>query len=125
MEHQDQVFRELFLSYKGKEYKVVPTMAVMRAIEMKGISVPDVVARTADGKPPMALISDMYAALLRSVGVTLTDEQAYAGLVGDAQDEMIKRVGLVLMAFNPVIAEGKNQDAPTETQSNAGATASP
>lgn len=113
------VFRELTIKWKGNEYKFVPSMKLMRSIEMGDISFTDIAVRTSQGRPPISHISLVLAKMLQSAGCKVTDEQVYMELVSGSQDDVTTLIGIVLTAFSPSETNPKNNDAQTESQSEA------
>jgi hypothetical protein len=111
------VFRELTINWKGMEYKFVPSMKLMRSIEMGDISFTDIAVRTSQGRPPISHIAFVLSKMLSSVGCRVTDEEVYAELIGGSQDKVTDLISFVLMAFSPVEQKGKNPDAQTDSQS--------
>ena len=116
------VFRELTINWKGKDYKFVPSMKLMRSIEMADISFTDIAVRTSQGRPPISHISFVLAKMLAAAGCKVQDEEVYGELIGGRQDQVTNLISLVLMAFSPSETNPKNNEAQTESQSEARAT---
>jgi len=113
------VFRELTIKWKGAEYTFVPSMKLMRSIEMGDISFTDIAVRTSQGRPPISHIAFVLAKMLQSAGLKVNDEQVYEELVTGDQASITDLIGAVLSAFSPSETKPKNQDAQTESQSKA------
>lgn len=113
------VFRELTIKWKGNEFKFVPSMKLMRSIEMGDISFTDIAVRTSQGRPPISHIAFVLSKMLQSAGCKVTDEQVYMELVSGSQDDVTALIGVVLTAFSPSETNPKNNDAQTESQSEA------
>jgi len=113
------VFRELTINWKGTDYKFVPSMKLMRSIEMGDISFTDIAVRTSQGRPPISHIAFVLAKMLQSSGCKVTDEQVYMELVGGSQANVTALISVVLTAFSPSETNPKNSDAQTESQSEA------
>lgn len=113
------VFRELTIKWKGEEYRFVPSMKLMRSIEMGDISFTDIAVRTSQGRPPVSHIAFVLSKMLTAAGCRVTDEDVYAELIGGNTDEVTSLISFVLMAFSPVETDGKNPDAQTVSQSKA------
>jgi hypothetical protein len=113
------IFRELTIKWKGEEYRFVPSMKLMRSIEMGEISFTDIAVRTSQGRPPISHISFVLAKMLQSAGAKVTDEQVYEELVTGDQESITFLINLVLTSFSPTEDKSKNQDAQTESQSKA------
>jgi len=110
------VFRELMISWKGTEYKLVPSMKLMRTIEMGDISLTDIAVRTAQGRPPISHIAFVLARMLQSAGATVSEDDAYEELVTGSQEDVTALISVVLQAFSPASANTKNPDAQTGAQ---------
>jgi hypothetical protein len=113
------VFRELTIKWKGKDYTFVPSMRLMRSIEMGDISFTDIAVRTSQGRPPISHIAFVLSKMLVSAGCKVTDEEVYAELISGSQDDVTNLISFVLMAFSPAETNSKNKDAQTESQSEA------
>jgi hypothetical protein len=113
------IFRELTIKWKGEEYRFVPSMKLMRSIEMGDISFTDIAVRTSQGRPPVSHISFVLSKMLQSAGAKVTDEQVYEELVTGDQESITSLISLVLTSFSPTENKSKNQDAQTESQSKA------
>jgi hypothetical protein len=113
------VFRELTIKWKGTEYRFVPSMKLMRSIEMGDISFTDIAVRTSYGRPPVSHIAFVLSKMLTAAGCRVTDEDVYAELIGGSADEVANLISFVLMAFSPAETDGKNLDAQTVSQSKA------
>ena len=118
------VFRELTINWKGTDYKFVPSMRLMRSIEMGDISFTDIAVRTSQGRPPVSHIAYVLAKMLQSAGCKVTEDDVYERLVIGTQDEVTILISTVLTAFSPSETKPKNSDAQTESQSEARATES-
>lgn len=113
------VFRELTIKWKGTEYRFVPSMKLMRSIEMGDISFTDIAVRTSQGRPPVSHIAFVLSKMLTAAGCRVTDEDVYAELIGGSADEVANLISFVLMAFSPAETDGKNPDAQAVSQSKA------
>jgi hypothetical protein len=113
------IFRELTIKWKGEEYRFVPSMKLMRSIEMGDISFTDIAVRTSQGRPPISHIAFVLSKMLQSAGVKVTDEQVYEEIVTGDQESITSLISLVLTSFSPSETKAKNQDAQTESQSKA------
>lgn len=113
------IFRELTIKWKGEEYRFVPSMKLMRTIEMGDISFTDIAVRTSQGRPPVSHIAFVLSKMLQSAGAKVTDEQVYEELVMGDQESITSLISLVLTSFSPTEDKSKNQDAQTESQSKA------
>ena len=113
------VFRELTIKWKGTDYRFVPSMKLMRSIEMGDISFTDIAVRTSQGRPPISHIAFVLSKMLTAAGCRVTDDDVYAELIGGSADEVANLISFVLMAFSPAETDGKNPDAQAVSQSKA------
>ncbi len=113
------VFRELTIKWRGEEYTFVPSMKLMRSIEMGDISFTDIAVRTSQGRPPISHIAFVLAKMLNAAGAKVTDEQVYSELINGTWDEVANLISFVLMAFSPAETDEKKADAQAASQSKA------
>lgn len=113
------VFRELTIAWKGADYKVTPSIRLMRSIEMGDISFTDIAIRTAQGRPPISHIATVLAKLLVSGGAKVTEEEVYEELVTGTQDNVTALITIVLTAFSPSDGNAKNPAAQTASPAQA------
>lgn len=111
------IFRDVSISWRGKEYTVTPSMRLMRSIEMADISLSDIAVRLSQGRPPISHLAFVIAKMLQSVGANITEEEVYSEILRGDQEQVQNMIGIVLMAFSPTEDEKGNQDARTENQS--------
>lgn len=100
------VFRDVTITWRGKEYSVTPSLRLLRTIEMMGISLFAVASSVSSGAPAFASMASIAGVLLRSAGANVTDEEIYAEMQkslqsGDAQ-AVVEMMGSIMMAFSPV-----------------------
>jgi len=106
------VFRELTITWKGTEYRLVPSMKLMRTIEMGDISLTDIAVRTSQGRPPISHIAFVLARILQAAGAKVTEDDAYQELMTGSQESATALITSVLEAFSP--ANAKNPAARAE-----------
>jgi len=111
------IFRDVTITWRGKEYTVTPSMRLMRSIEMGDISLSDIAVRTSQGRPPVSHLAFVIAKMLQSVGVNVTEEDVYSEILRGDQTQVQNMIGVVLMAFSPAEDERGNQDAQSGNQS--------
>lgn len=107
------VFRELTITWKGEDYKVTPSMRLMRSIEMGDISFTDIAVRTSQGRPPISHIATVLSKMLQAAGAKVTDEAVYEELVTGSQETVTALISVVLTAFSPSESNPKNPAAQT------------
>ena len=106
------VFRDVVLAWKGKEYRLKPTMRLINAIEQQ-VSLSLTAQRMAQGQPPISHIATIAGVMLRSAGCEVTDEDIYMEIsTGDS--DITDLVSAIFEAAFPV---PKKPEAPTSTES--------
>jgi hypothetical protein len=103
------VFREVILEWEGKEYRVVPSMALLRSIEMGNISFMDIALRTAQGTPPFSHLATVIAKLLNSANVNVTEEDVYMKLMSGSEKEISSLMTGAMVAFAPQITNDEKK----------------
>jgi len=103
---ENRVFRELTLKWQGKEYKVTPSMSLLRSIEMGDISFMDIALRTTQGRPPFSHLATVVAKLLEAAGANASEEAVYMSLTGGKEEETTSLITAAMIAFAPHINEG-------------------
>lgn len=107
------VFRETDIEWKGKKYKIVPSMALLRNIEMQGISLMHVEWQVATGKPQASLMATMMALVLASAGVSdVTEDEVYQDIRSSDPKEALRTYNAIMMALSPVDNAAKKDEAP-------------
>lgn len=108
------ILRELSISYKGTEYKVVPTMLLLRQIEAGEVTIMEMNQRAAMNKPQPSWIAHVLFRLLQSAGCKDSETEVFATLIKASDQEQIDLWLAALSAFVPVEIDAKNQDARAE-----------
>ena len=67
----------------------------------------------------MSHISFVLAKMLGAAGCKVHDEEVYGELMRGTQEQVTSLISLVLMAFSPSETNPKNNEAQTESQSEA------
>jgi len=106
------VFRELAIEFGGKEYIVVPSMALLRRIEAAGVSIVEMNQRFAEGKPYLGAQSLVLWKMLESAGCKASEEEVYSALADMPQGKQAEIIIYILTAFVPTATNPKNLDAP-------------
>lgn len=119
------VFRELTITWKGAEFRFVPSMRLMRSIEMGDISFTDIAIRTSQGRPPVSHIAYVLARMLQASGATVSEEEVYEELVTGSQESVTALISQVLTAFSPSDGNPKNPAAQTASPMPARAEETP
>ena len=111
------IFRDVTITWRGKDYTVTPSMRLMRSIEMGDISLSDIAVRTSQGRPPISHLAFVISKMLQSVGAEVNEEEVYSEILRGDQSQVQNMIGVVLMAFSPAEDERGNQDAQSGNQS--------
>lgn len=111
------IFRDVTITWRGKDYTVTPSMRLMRLIEMGDISLSDIAVRTSQGRPPISHLAFVISKMLQSVGAEISEEEVYSEILRGDQAQVQNMIGVVLMAFSPAEDERGNQDAQSGNQS--------
>jgi hypothetical protein len=105
------ILRELSISYKGTEYKVVPTMLLLRQIEAGEVTIMEMNQRAAMNKPQASWISHVLFRLLQSAGCKDSEVEVYAAISQASDQEQVDLWIAALSAFVPSEIDAKNPDA--------------
>lgn len=123
------VFRDVTITWRGKDYIVTPSIRMLRTIEMMGISLFSVATSISSGAPAFASLSSIAGVMLRSAGADVSDDDIYAEMQksltsGNAQS-IVEMMGVILVAFNPVEEDTGKADAQSASQSKVRAKSKP
>ena len=113
------IFRDVTITWRGKDYTVTPSMRLMRTIEMGDISLTDIAVRTSQGRPPVSHIAVVLSKMLQSIGANASEDAVFEELISGDADQVADMVGVVMTAFTPQIDKGKNPDARAGKQPQA------
>lgn len=115
------VFRDVTITWRGKDYIVTPSLRMLRTIEMMGISIFGVASSVQSGTPAFASMASIAGVMLRSAGVDASDDEIFAEMQRSLRSEnakpVVEMMGAILMAFNPVEEDAGKADAQSESQS--------
>lgn len=103
------VFRECEVEWAGQKYKFVPSMSVIRSIEMQDISLAHVQWQIAQGKPQMSLMTIILGTCLRSAGAVVSDDDLYQELASSDPANVIDLYNSVMLALTPEPKEKKSE----------------
>ena len=111
------VFREVRLTWEGKEYFITPDMALINRIE-QDYSLSKVAYRVAKGEPPISHLAGILAVMLRSKGVKVSDEEVYREIMlGDGNTQQ-QAAEAIMYSLYPQGPEGTKRGKP-ETKAKA------
>lgn len=103
------VFRECEIGWAGQKYKFVPSMSVVRSIEMQDISLAHVQWQIAQGKPQMSLMTIIIGTSLRAAGAAVSDDEIYQELASSDPAEVIDLYNSIMLALTPEPKEKKSE----------------
>lgn len=93
------IFREVTLGWKGEEYQIKPSMALLNRIEQK-VSLAGLANGLAAGEPKLTHVATAVAIMLQSAGVSVSDEDVYVELMhGDRGSVSAMAQAIVIAAF--------------------------
>ena len=110
------VFRETDIKWKGQTYKLVPSMALLRAIELQGISLMHVEWQVATGKPQASLMSTVIAIVLADAGAEVTEEEIYQEIRSADPSDVLALYRQVMTAISPEDKKAKKAAAPADKE---------
>src|SRR5690554_7449802 len=94
------VFQTVELGWRGEQYDITPSMAVLNRIEDK-VSLSRLAHRLATGDPPLSQLATVIGVLLREAGADASDEEVYQELMTGDSDAVKDMAGAVMMAVFP------------------------
>lgn len=93
------IFKELVLTWKGTEYRVKPTMALLNKIEQT-CSISSVATRMLAGNPPLTVLAFILSQFLTAAGAKdATSEDVYLEMMNDHDLITHASQAIVLAAF--------------------------
>lgn len=96
------IYKEIVLSWEGKQYNVHPSFRMVQRIEATGISIMGVVTKINSGNPPFSQIAEIVAFMLFSAGCNkVRTEDIYAYLTRCDNEEWLRVTTAVTLAFIP------------------------
>ena len=118
------VFQELTLTWKGEEYKVKPTMALLNKVE-QDVSLATLAYRSSKGDLPLSHLATALAAFLREAGCKVSPEEVYGELAQAEPEEIHAAVGAVIQAAFPQMGKPEAPAKPKQkARKKAGKTSS-
>jgi hypothetical protein len=101
-----EVFREVALSWQGDEYHITPSLALLKRIKAKGIHTLNLAQACIQGGADPIDLAVAHKIFLAQAGVTVSEEDSYAFIVGGSQDVIDFQIAFV-SAVLPSIDLGK------------------
>ena len=106
------VFRTSQIEWKGKAYDVTPSMSLLSKIEQSGKSLVGIANMAAKGSPQIALMSEVMGLVMRSAGVSVTDEEIYGEAMSGSPTEVLELWNSIFVMISPMNKKEKKPDAP-------------
>lgn len=106
------VFRETKIKWGGKSYTLVPSMSLLRAIELQGISLMHVEWQVGAGKPQASLMSTIIAIVLTHAGADgVTEDLIYQDIRSSDPSEVLALYRSIMTAISPEDKAPKKAEA--------------
>lgn len=110
------IFNEMRLTWKGKEYRVKPTMALLNKIEQE-VSLSRLAARITTGDAPFSHLALVISHFLRSAGAAQASPEAVYQVIMSAEQEAVAQMaGAVMLAVFPSTGKVQAPAQPSEQQ---------
>ena len=114
------IFRETSISWGGKDYTLVPSMALLRRIEagnrtreVPPISLSRLVSDSSTGHPQLSLMMWVVETVMNHAGAhSFTDDVAYQEFHSSDTKAIMELWFAIVAALSPVPKEQKKADAP-------------
>jgi hypothetical protein len=102
------VFRELVLHWKGTEYRVKPTMAILNRIEQEPFSLSVFAYKMATNNPPLTQLATIIAHFLNAAGAKdVTSEEVYVEIMNGDKRIVGDMAGAVMLAIFPQVGKAE------------------
>jgi hypothetical protein len=100
------VFREIALPWRGEEYHITPSMALLRRVKAKGVNALALANACVKGGADPIDLTDVHQVFMAAAGVPVSEDESYAFITGGS-DEMIEFQLAFVSAVLPSVALGK------------------
>lgn len=107
----DNVFREITFPYRGEEYTIAPSVAVLRRIKAKGINTTTLANECIHGGVDLLDLAEALRVFLAEAGEKVSVDDAYEWLTTGTPDVVSFQLTYV-QAVMPGIDFGKKPEAP-------------
>jgi len=106
------VFRETEIEWNGKKYKLIPSMSLLKAIELQGISLMHVEWQVSAGKPQAALMSTIIAITMVQAGADgVTEDDIYQDIKSSDPSDVLALYRKIMNALSPEDKAPKKAEA--------------
>jgi hypothetical protein len=110
------VFRELVLNWKGSEYRVKPTMAILNRVE-QDVSLSMLAFKITSGNPPLSQLATVIGHFLNAAGAKdVTAEDVYVEIMNGNKKIVGDMAAALMIAVFP---QAGKAEAPTTTATSA------
>lgn len=109
----DSVFREITFSFRGEEYAIVPSVAVLRRIKAKGINTTTLANQCIQGGVDLLDLAEALRIFLAEAEEKVSVDDAYAWLTTGSADVVAFQLAYV-QSVMPGIDFGKKPVAPAK-----------
>ena len=92
------------LKWDGQEYSCPVTMSLIKDMERSGVNIlQSAIMIDKGGIPPISLIAELYAHILRAGGCNVTEDEIYNSIMSAPADsvELVAAARVALTAFFP------------------------
>lgn len=107
------VFREKTFDYKGERMTFVPSLALLRRVQARGINTTQLANQCIRGGIDLIDLSQAHVEFMRAAGVNLTEDESYGYMTtAGNQDEVMGFMLAYSEAAMPGVDMGKKPEAP-------------
>jgi len=114
------VFREVSFQWRGETLSVVPDIALLRRIKGRGVNNLRLAHECMTVGPDPSELAVALSAFLHAAGKRVSEDDAYADLVGDDHAAVLSFQEAYVQAVVPNIDLGKKPEAPAQEAKGPG-----
>ena len=100
------VFRDVTITWGGRDYVVTPSNRLLRRIEQE-VSLTKMQVKLARGEPSVSAMSYVLAELLKSAGAVVTEDEVMQAFAHSDADEAVAMANAISDAITPIAPPGK------------------
>lgn len=120
------VFREKTFDYQGERMTFVPSLALLRRVQSRGINTTQLANQCIRGGVDLIDLSQAHVEFMRAAGVNLTEDESYGYMTtAGNQDEVMGFMLAYSEAAMPGVDMGKKPEAPATDAPKARAKSKP
>lgn len=113
------VFRDVKISWQGKDHVFTPSNRLLRLIESDGVSLVETMVAAEKGRPLIGNLALILSRCLGAAGVTVSEDEALAEMVGEDAKETVLMARSLLTAIFPSVDVAEPEKAPPPKQRTA------